>query len=155
RPRTENVVPTHFVQEHWPALLFEAISRTYRERPNLRLHIALSFYLDGLASFHVEGRYLVLHVGLEAFAYWLFKDPGVDEPALVEKPRWAAWLKENKAAIRSLATPGFENVLYSKITSVPARRASSMVVEVAFQQHGLSVLPEMAQELEDGRNVVV
>jgi hypothetical protein len=155
RPRTEDVVPTHFVQEHWPAAFFEAISKTYRERPDLRLHIALSFYLDGLASFHVEGRYLVQHVGLEAFAYWLLKADGDDAPALVDKARWSAWLKESKDTIRSLAAPGFAETLYSKVTSIPARRASSMVVEVAFQRYGLSVHAEMAEELENGRNTVV
>ena len=156
RPRTEDVVPTHFVQEHWPAAFFEAISRAYRERPNLRLHIALSFYLDGLASFHVEGRYLLQHVGLEAFAHWLLKEQeGADEPALVDKPKWKAWLKENKDTIRGLAVPGSEETLYSKVTSIPARRASSMVVEAAFQRFALAVVPEMADELENGRNVVV
>jgi|GEM_PF-3195997 len=155
QPRTEAVVPTHFVDEHWPSAFFEAISKKYREAPNLRLHIVLSFYLDGLASFHVEGRYLVQHVGLEAFAYWLLKANGDDKPTLVDKTKWAAWLRENRDTIRSLAAPGFANDLYSKVSSIPARPASSGVVERAFQRYSLALHQEMAEELKKGRNVVV
>ena len=57
----------------------------------------------------------------------------------------------------SVASPGLGEALYAKITSVPARRASSRVVEDAFalEQVALQLTPEMAAELEDGRGTIV
>jgi hypothetical protein len=47
--------------------------------------------------------------------------------------------------------------LFCRIASIPARRASSRVVEEAFalQSIGLAVTPEMAAELEKGRGEIV
>ena len=157
--RTDPPAPLQLIGPCWAAPFFEAISNTYRQRPELRLHIPLAFYLDALASHHVEGRYLYLHVALEAFAYWLLEQK-VTEPTvpLVDKVKWKAWLKANEAAIKGVASPGMEATLFNKITSVPARRASSRVVQDAFalEQIKLTVTPEMAVELDDeGRGKIV
>lgn len=158
RPKVEPPVPFAGSQEHWVGAFFNAISTTYRARPELRLYIGLSFYLDSLMSFHVEGRYLALHVALEAFAYWYLKaekDPEDPERPLVDKQKWRAWLAENKPAILTLASEDSGEVLFNKIASVPARRASSRVVEDAFRKTGIEILPGMATELEEGRGRIV
>ncbi len=151
--RSEDVVPRWLIQEHWPSAFLAAISTAYRKRPELRLYIALSFYLDSLAGHHVEGRYLDLHVALEALAFWFLRAEGIEEPPLVVKDKWKPWLKENKATIRSLATAGLEDALYSKVTSLP-KRSSGRVVEAAFKHFGLTISPEMSKELA-GRNDIV
>ena len=84
RPKVQAPVPLELSREHWASEFFEAISRTYRERPKLRLYLALSYYLDALASAHVENTYLVLHVALEGFSYWLLGGDERPEPPLVE-----------------------------------------------------------------------
>lgn len=155
RVRTEHVVPAFLAREHWASEFFSAISKTYRERPELRLYIALSFYLDNLASFHVEGRYLALHVALEAFAFWLLGGDEGSAPPMIDKPRWKGWLNAQREEIKACAATGFGEVLFSRIASVPKRRSSSRVVEDAFARLGLELLPEMAAELEDGRGRIV
>lgn len=156
--RSEPPVPATLAREHWPAQFFAAISRAYRARPQLRLYIALSYFLDSLAGFHVENRYLVLHVALEAFAFWfLGGETGAEQP-LVDKPKWKAWLKERRAEIEALAVPGQENSLFGKVTSIPKRRASSRVVQDAFAKPGieLELTEEMQSELdEEGRGRIV
>ncbi len=157
--RNDPPVPLELFGPCWVAQCFEAISNTYRQRPELRLHIPLAFYLDAFASHHVEGRYLHLHVALEAFAYWLLEQQPKDlEVPLVDKVKWRAWLKANEGAIKGVATPGMEATLFNNITSVPARRASSRVVQDAFalEAINLTVTPEMAVELDDeGRGKIV
>lgn len=155
RPQIAVPVPFASSEEHWPGQFFEAISKKYREHPELRLYIALTFYLDSLTSIHVEGRYLALHVALEAFAYWYLEQDEGEEAPLVDKAKWAAWLKDTRPAIMDLATAGMGEALFTKITSVAARRASSLVVEEAFKRLGLELLPEMATELEVGRGRIV
>lgn len=156
--RSEPPVPIIMTSEHWPAQFFAAISRTYRARPELRLYIALSYFLDSLTGFHVENRYLVLHVALEAFAFWfLGGETGAEQP-LVDKPKWRAWLKERRAEIEALAVPGQADSLFSKVTSIPRRRASSRVVQDAFAKPGidLTMTEEMDRELdEEGRGRIV
>lgn len=158
RGQTQAPVPHDLCVEHWPSLLFTAISEEYRRRPNLRLYIALSYYLDALVSFHVENRYLVLHVALEGLSYWLLGgDDGAEQP-LVDKSKWRGWLKERQTEIMGLAVEGQETALFNKITSVPKRRASSRVVQDAFASSGigLHLTDEMALELdEDGRGLIV
>ncbi|WP_437276067.1 hypothetical protein WME90_33135 [Sorangium sp. So ce375] len=155
RPRAKPPIPLDFCAEHWAPVFFAAISDTYHSRPELRLYIALTFYLDGLASYHVEGEYMTLHVALEAFAFWLLnQDPEAERP-LVDKSKWREWLRENKDKIKALASPGFGETLYSKITSIPARRAASRVVEDAFQLMKIDITAEMASELDDGRGTIV
>ena len=99
RGQIQAPVPIDLSTAHWPSLFFTAISDTYRKRPELRLYIALSYYLDALVSFHVENRYLVLHVALEGLSYWLLGgDQGAEQP-LVDKVKWKLWLKERKTEI--------------------------------------------------------
>jgi hypothetical protein len=156
RPKVQAPVPLELSREHWASEFFEAISRTYRERPKLRLYIALSYYLDGLSSAHVENSYLVLHVALEGFSYWLLGGDERPEPPLVDKPKWKAWLKLRADEIRGLATAKLGESLLNKIRSIPKRAPSSRVVQDAFVSVGLTVTEEMAGELdEEGRSLIV
>jgi hypothetical protein len=155
-PKEQPPVPLDVLSDHWASYFFEAISRTYRERPKLRLYIALSHYLDALASAHVENRYLVLHVALEAFSYWLLGGNDRPEAPLVDKSRWRAWLKARADEITALAAPGLGTALLNRIRSIPKRAASSRVVEDAFTSVGLTLTDEMVAELdEDGRGRIV
>lgn len=149
------VVPMYFEKRHWASDLFSAISQTYSKRPELRLYVALSYYLDSFSAFSAEARYLFLHVGLEAFAYWLLKSTTPEEVPLVDKPKWSAWLKNRREEIRGLGLPGREDAVFSKITSIAKRPPSSTVVERAMTSVGLALTPEMLTELEEGRGGIV
>ena len=156
RPKVQAPVPLELSSEHWASEFFAAISRTYRERPELRLYIALSYYLDALASSHVENTYLVLHVALEGFAYWLLGGDDRPEPPLVDKPKWRSWLDQHADEIKGLAATGRGDTLLNRIRSVPKRASSSRVVQDAFASVGLTVTEEMAGELdEEGRGLIV
>jgi hypothetical protein len=153
--RAQPPVPLDFTRECWAAHLFEKLSADYQTRPELRFYVALTFYLDALAAFHVEGRYLAFHVALESFAYRVLQASSVAQGPLVDRAKWRAWLAESKERIQSLAAPGQAETLFSKITSIPARRAASRVVEDAFLTFGVPITPEMALELEEGRGRIV
>jgi len=150
----EPPVPIFLSREHWPSAFFARISDTYRSKPELRLYIPLAFYLDAIDSAHVEGRYLFLHVALEAFAYWFLGEKDAPPP-LVNKSKWRSWLNSSREIIKGLASPGKGELLFQKITSIPARRASSQVVETAFSQLKLEIGTEMASDLEEGRGKIV
>lgn len=70
-----------------------------------------------------------------------------------DKAAWKQWVKENSAAIRSLAAAGFEESLFNKVMGV-YRLSSGRVVPSAFVAHGLALPDELAKELE-ARDVVV
>jgi hypothetical protein len=149
-------VPLELSREHWASEFFEAISRAYRDRPELRPYIALSYYVDALAGAHVENTYLVLHVALEGFSYWLLGGDERPTPPLVDKAKWKTWLRSHGDEIKDLAAPGEGQRLLDRIGSIPKRAPSSRVVQDAFAALGLTVTDEMAGELdEDGRGLIV
>jgi hypothetical protein len=155
KPNAQPPVPLDFAAECWAAQLFEKVSAAYRSRPELRFYVALTFYLDAIATYHVEARYLALHVALESFAYWLLQANAPEERPLVDRAKWRAWLAANKESIKSLAAPDQGETLFAKITSIPARRAASRVVEDAFAHCRVALAAEMAAELEEGRGRIV
>lgn len=159
-PRSVPPVPINrdndnYVDASWAALLFDRTSATMSAKPKARtaFWIAFDAYLDGMGQ-HLDADYLRLHVGLEAFAYWLLSLANEGEPVVVrDKIAWKNWVKENSAAIRALAAKGSEESLFQKVMTV-YRLASGRVVPNAFQAHDLPLSDELRLELA-GRDDVV
>lgn len=159
-PRSVPPVPINrdnddFIDASWAALLFDRASATMSAKPKARtaFWIALDAYLDGMGQ-HLDADYLRLHVGLEAFAYWLLRLANEEEPMVVrDKVAWKNWVKENSVAIRALAAKGSEESLFQKVMTL-YRLASGRVVPNAFQAHDLPLSDELKRELE-GRDDVV
>lgn len=144
-----------WIDESWAAVFFERISATSRERPEVRetLGMALEMYLDSMRS-HLDGDYMRLQIGLEAFAYWLLQHQPQDERIDVkDKKAWKAWVKANEDAIRHHAVEGREDALYQKVIAA-YRLSSGKVVPGAFLTNGLALTPAMVAELK-GRDTVV
>ena len=144
-----------WVDESWAALLFERVSRKWRDRPELAtaFWVAIDSYLSAITN-HVDADYLRLHVALESLAYTILQLGQSSEPMVVsDKEAWKAWVKAHSAEIEALASPGFEASLVGKVMSV-YRLASGRVVPGAFELCGLEVTAEMHQELRR-RNMVV
>lgn len=150
----EAPVPMWVHDDAWAPTLFDRVSRTYRERPELRLHIPLSAFVDVLADYLVEARYLRLHVALEALAYWLMKAKQQEDAEVVDKPGWRAWVRTHEMEIRRLAKPGFEDLLFNNVKGAH-RHPSGKLVALAFHEFGLDLTKEMTDELGNGRGGIV
>lgn len=155
RPRCQPPVPVNFVNECWVASFFERISLAWRAQPEQRFYVPLTLYLDSLITYNVQGRYLVLHVALEAFAYWISESlPRTTEEPLVDSAKWRAWLAKNKEELAALAAPGKKELLLSRIASAGTSKASSRIVENMLAHYNVQLTKEMRAEL-GGRNHIV
>lgn len=146
---------TQWIDACWSALLFNRVAAAWSTKSDWRppFYMALTSCLDA-TTFHVDSDYLRLHVGLEAFAYWVLRAVGQGERTVVRnKPEWKKWVKQNEAAIRDLANPGFEDMLYNGVIGA-YRHPSGRVVMSAFLTYGVTLLPEMTAELGERGTIV-
>jgi len=144
-----------YVDASWAPVLFEKVIAAWRARPQVESAYLMAFssYLDSM-TLYVDADYLRLQVALEAFAYWLLTFANGGERTVVkDKAAWKKWVKDNGSAIRALASEGFEESLFNKVTNV-YRLASGRVVPSAFLDQGLTLSEELASEVEL-RDVVV
>jgi hypothetical protein len=143
------------VEECWTAAFFARICRFLVDEPKMRLatNVALETYLAAMTG-NLDADYLRLHVGLEAFAYWLMKCDETEDSIIVkDKKSWKAWVKDNEQVIRSHARTGYEESLLNKIRGV-YRLATSRVVPSAFLSRRVSLTEDMLSELEHRDTVV-
>jgi hypothetical protein len=134
------------------------MSATYQSQPELRLYLPIAFYLDALAEHFVQGRYLKLHVALEAFAFWISKKMPEEPPLIAVAAKWREWLTEQKERLRGLAGHGQFDALWSSLSGMPGSPRSSRLVKRVFKafRDGRTIIltPEMKDELYD-RNLIV
>lgn len=104
--------------------MFEAVSKAFREQPELHWPIALQSYLDSFTR-NIEIAYLRVQVAIEAFAYWILKARKELDYSLVEDvKKWEKWGKDNAGAIRSHAKGKDEKLataLYLKVKTACER----------------------------------
>jgi hypothetical protein len=144
-----------WVDDAWVPLLFERISAAWTARPEWQRAYSMAFdsYLDAM-TLHLDADYLRLQIALEALSYWTLRLGNKEEKVTVKnKEDWKNWVRSNSAAIRSLASEGFEETVYNKVMGV-YRLSSGRVVPSAFLAYDTALTPEMSAELEE-RDVVV
>ena len=157
-PRSERPVP---ILRNHEILFFEAISRAFREQPDVRLSIALMSYLDALTS-HVDIAYMRLQIALEAFSFWVLRCKSDANEQLVEdKKAWEKWVRSHKEEIYKFARKGVDAPGTAKLATdfyikvkTAGNHASSVRTAEAFALFGLVTTEEMDEEISL-RNPVV
>lgn len=140
------LVPTS-VREAWQAAFFTRLSQKLRDAPELRLYIPLALYADVLEE-HLDGAYLKLHVGLEAFAERVVSTRAVGNDPLVKSlPDWKAWVASKRGEIESLAFSSAQaDKLINKLNSAP-EHATASIVKQAFDGFGVKLSKDLKDEI--------
>jgi len=144
-----------WIDVSWVALFFERISAAWRKlsESDKSYWLALDMYLDAMA-YHLDFDYMRLQIALEAFAFWLLRQRGQDDPVDVkDKAAWEKWVKEHGEDIRSHAVDGREGDFYVKI-KMAWRRGSGNVVKSAFSAYGVKLTGSLSKELRERDTVV-
>lgn len=137
----------------WAVPFFECVSALRRERPDLRLYIPMHYYLDALSD-HVDGAYLKLWAAIDNLCSDLLRDRGIQETLVRDGQAWNLWAQTQATAATAFASEGNASRLADNIR-LAARPTDDQLVEIAFDQVGLTLLPEMATVLRERRGVIL
>ncbi len=140
------LVPTS-VREAWQAAFFTRLSQKLRDAPELRLYIPLALYVDVLDE-HLDGAYLKLHVGLEAFAERVVSTRAVGNDPLVKSiSEWKTWVASKRGEIESHAfNPAQVDRLINKLNSAP-EHATASIVKQAFDGFDVKLSRDLKEEI--------
>jgi hypothetical protein len=135
RQRANGPVPDFPSHEYWIPAFFCRLAKAMVEKPDLPWGVACTNYLDSISNETIDGRYLKLHVALEAFARALLKaDEGKKKtpPRLLVKSgeTWRAWVEKHRTELFDmLVDPKQEKVFVGKVVSAMNLPSSGIVAD--------------------------
>jgi hypothetical protein len=158
--RADGPVPDDVVNECWIAVFFRRLAMAMVETPDLPWAMACNAYLDSISDATIDGRYLHIHVALEAFAVALLKQEQKKkaEPRLLVKSSeaWVRWVKEHTPELcRMLADTAQEKVFVGKLISAMNLPSSGVVVDALSRLDPPLLVEEAVLEEVEKRNIPV
>ncbi len=155
RRSADGPVPDNFHHEGWLPVFFNRVALAMTKHPTIPWGMASVAYLDGVTDATIDGQYLKLHVGIEAFA-----DAIVGERAarllVKDKKAWLKWVGEHEAHLREMVErPEDAARFVDKVRGAMNLPSSSKVSECLSQfDPPLEFCDELTKELSQ-RNISV
>lgn len=165
RCRADGPVPDDVCDECWVPVLFRCLAAAMASDDSLPWGVACNTYLDSVSDATIDGRYLKLHVALEAFAKALLRKEEGKKRAprlLVEnKKSWLKWVKDHGDELRAFVakeeSPDAFNkkveVFTNKVTSAMNLPSSGVVADALSRLRPPLLVDEAALEELDKRNI--
>lgn len=137
--------------EVWEPAFFEALAKAMNCPDPKPFFLAMNAYLDSVDEGTLDGKYLALHVALEALCR--YDEP--DQPDLVHnRAAWLAWVKEHKEEIVAHANPADAHILMDHVLQAFQRHRSNDAVQSHFAKLGLDLPDDIREEIK-GRHQAV
>lgn len=158
--RADGPVPDDVVHECWVPVFFQRLATAMVATPDLPWGMACNAYLDSLSDATIDGRYLHVHVALEAFATALLKldSKKKGKPRLLVKngDAWVRWVSERASEIREmLAAAEQEKVFVNKVISAMNLPSSGVVADALSRLDPPLLVDEAVLEEVEKRNIPV
>ena len=138
--------------EVWEPAFFEAVAKAMNCADPKPFFLAMNAYLDSVDDGTLDGRYLALHVALEALCR--YDEP--DLPDLVHnRGAWLSWVKAHEIEIAAhSANPADARILMDHVLQAFQRHRSNDAVQSHFDKLGLDLPDDLRQEIK-GRHQAV
>ncbi len=166
RGRADGPVPDDVAHECWVPVFFHRLATAMVATPDLPWGMACNAYLDSISDATIDGRYLHVHVALEAFATALLKRDSKKKakPRLLVKDgeTWVRWVNDHAVELRAMlaATDPKEleklaKVFTNKVVSAMNLPSSGVVADALSSLDPPLLVDEAVLEEVEKRNIPV